>query len=114
MRASPREGQESRTGERQRSDQYGRRQRVSIVNAETTMPRLRHHAGELRLIDMDERGVVASFHIHLRLASNAVVDDHVQSIAFADWRHRAMGAILEQMIDLGFGREIDIVADLPP
>src|SRR5262249_53560113 len=86
------------------------RMNTSRVDAELRVPRVRHEARELRMAHMNERLVVAAFHVDVGPRVDAVVDDDVEAVALADRRHGAVDAVAEQLVDLAFGRERDVVA----
>jgi hypothetical protein len=44
-------------------------------------------ARKLRVTQMKQRLVIAGFHIDLRLCLDAIVDDEIQAVAFANGRH---------------------------
>ena len=52
------------------------------------MSRAGHQASELSLADVNQARVIAALDIDLGLLLNAVVDDHVELVAFADGRNR--------------------------
>src|SRR5215510_15671839 len=85
--------------------------RTSGADAELRMRRIRHEARELRMAHMNERLVVAAFHVDVGPLVDAVVDDDVEAIALADRRYGAVGAVAEQLVDLALGRERDVVAE---
>src|SRR5260370_18743092 len=95
-----------------RSDR--RRSRSSVVSAEAPVLGLRGYSGELRLTHVKQRLVIAGLKIALRLLLDAVVHNNVQTVALADRGHRAMGTVPEQLIDLHFIGQIDVIAGLPP
>src|SRR4030095_10485596 len=67
--------------ERYDSDQT---QRGSVVDTEPSVPGIGHQAGELCLIEVHQRGVIAALEIHVGLRVDAVVDDDVELVAGAD------------------------------
>src|SRR5262249_53454776 len=84
----------------------------SGVYAETPMRRIRGPLCKLRLTQMDECFVVTSLQIDLRLPIDALVDDHIESIAFANRRNGAVSAVPKQLIDLFLAGEDDPVPKL--
>ena len=74
----------------------------SKVHAEASVPRVRGQLGELRVREPHERRVVAGLEIDVALSVDRVVDDGVEAVALADRRNCAVGAIVEQLIDLAF------------
>ena len=62
---------------------------------------------------MNQGPVIAALEIDLGLLVNAVVDQRVQAVAFADGGDGAAHAVLEQFFDLEFRRQPDIIAELP-
>ena len=60
---------------------------------------------------MHERGVVAAFEIDVRLIADASLDDGVEAIAFADRRDRSGSAILEQLLELVFAGEGEVLSE---
>src|SRR5262245_66657937 len=69
------------------------RRRGSVVDAEAAVPSARHQPRELRLADVNERRVIAAFEIDVGLLLDAVVDDDVEIVAFADGGNRAELAV---------------------
>src|SRR5262245_35139489 len=67
-----------------------------VVDAEAAVPRARHQPRELRLADVNERRVIAAFEIDVRLLLDAVVDDDVEIVAFADGGNRAELAVRDR------------------
>ncbi len=61
---------------------------------------------------MDQRGVIAAFHVDLRLFSDAVIDDSIQRVAIANWGNSAADAVPEQLSDLVFAGQADIITEL--
>src|SRR6266576_3185277 len=59
----------------------------SVVRAKAPMQCVGRQARKLRMTEMKQRLVVAGFHIDLRLRLDAVVDDEIQSVAFANGRN---------------------------
>src|SRR5262245_5767189 len=90
------------------------RRRGSVVDAEPTVPRARHQPRELRLADVNERRVIAAFEINVGLLLDAVVDDDVEIVAFADGGNRTELAVRKQPLDLAFVGQSDVIADLLP
>jgi hypothetical protein len=84
------------------------------MNAESTVARIRGELGELRLFHMDQRPVIPAFQVDLWQMVDAFIDDNVKAVAFTDWRHGAVCAIPEQLVDLTLPGEIDDVTKLPP
>ncbi len=76
------------------------------------MSRAGHQASELSLADVNQARVIAALDIDLGLLLNAVVDDHVELVAFADGRNRPNRAVREQPLDFGFVSQTHIVPDL--
>src|SRR3982074_470166 len=83
----------------------------SVVRAKTPMPCVGRQSGKLRVTEMKQRLVIAGFHIDLRLCLDAIVDDEIQAVAFADGRNCTVRAVAEQPIDLGFIGHVDIVTE---
>src|ERR1700694_4885113 len=82
----------------------------SVVDAEPAVPGLRHQPRELRLVEMNQRRVIAALEIDVGWLLDAVVDDDVEIVAVADGRNRAERTVREQPLDLPFVRKIDVVA----
>ena len=85
---------------------------ASIVRAEVAAPGLRRQTRELRSLHADQRGVIAAFHIDVPPRIDAVVDDDVQPVAFAERRDGPAVAVLEQPFDFVLARQVDLVAEL--
>src|SRR5262249_14310057 len=85
-----------------------------VVDAEAAVPRARHQPRELRLADVNERRVIAAFEIDVGLLLDAVVDDDVEIVAFADGGNRAELAVRKQPLDLAFVGQSDVIARLLP
>jgi len=71
-------------------------------------------ARKLRVTHVKQRLVIASFHVDLRLCLDAIVDDDMQPVAFADGRNCTVCAVVEQLIDLGFIGHMGIVTEFCP
>ena len=71
-------------------------------------------ARKLRMTEMKQCLVIAGFHIDLWLCLDAIVDDDIQAVAFANGRNCTVCAVAEQLIDLGFIGHVDIVTELCP
>ena len=84
-----------------------------MLHAEAAVPRRGRQIGELRVAHMHQSRVIAALEKHLGLLLDAVVDDQVEAIALADGGDGAAHAVLEQIFDLAFAGEIDVVAKLP-
>src|SRR6516165_11414955 len=88
--------------------------RGSVVGAEPPVPRAQHQPRKLRLADVNQRRVIAAFEIDVGLLLDAVVDDHVEIVAFADGGNRAQRAVRKQPLDLAFVGQSDVIANLLP
>src|SRR5260370_19902863 len=84
----------------------------SIVDAEPSVPGFRHQPRELRLVQMNERGVIAALEIDVGRLLDAVVDDDVEIVALAECRHCAGCAVREQASDLLLVGHVDVAAAL--
>jgi hypothetical protein len=71
------------------------------MRAKAPMKCVGRQARKLRMTQMKPRLVIAGFHIDLRLRLDAIVDDEIQSVAFANGRNCTVRAVVEQPIDLG-------------
>jgi hypothetical protein len=71
-------------------------------------------ARKLRMTEMKRRLVIAGFHIDLRPRRDAIVDDEIQSVAFANGRNCTVRTVAEQPIDLGFIGHVNIVTEFCP
>jgi len=67
---------------------------------------------EFSAVHVNECGVVTTFHIDIGLCVDAVVNNNIESVAFADSRNSAARAVAEQLRNLFFGRKLDTVAYL--
>ena len=56
--------------------------------------------------------MIAAFHVDVPSGIDAVVDDDVQTVAFAERRYGPALAVLEQPFDFVFARQVDLVAEL--
>ena len=56
--------------------------------------------------------MIAAFHIDVPPRIDAVVDDDVQAVAFAERRYGPAVAVLEQPLDFVLARQVDPVAEL--
>jgi hypothetical protein len=81
------------------------------MRAKAPMKCVGRQARKLRMTQMKQRLVIAGFHIDLRLRLDAIVDDEIQSVAFANGRNCTVRAVAEQPIDLGFIGHVDIVTE---
>src|SRR5260221_12348761 len=88
--------------------------KCSVVRAKAPVRCIGRQPRKLRVTHMKQRLVIASFHIDVRLCLDAVVDDDIQPVAFADGRNRTVYAVAEQLIDLGLIGQVDVVAELLP
>ncbi len=86
----------------------------SIMCAKTPVRCVGRQARKLRVTHMKQRLVIASFHIDVRLCLDAVVDDYIQPVAFADGRNCPVCTVAEQRIDLGFIGDMDAVTEFCP
>ena len=86
----------------------------SVMCAKAAMQCVGRQARKLRMTQMKQRLVIAGFHIDLRLRLDAIVDDEIQSVAFANGRNCTVRAVAEQPIDLGFIGHVDIVTEFCP
>lgn len=68
-------------------------------------------ASKLRMTQIKQRLVIAGFHVDLRLCLDAIVDDEIQAVAFANGRNGTVRAVAEQLIDLGFIGHVNIVTE---
>jgi hypothetical protein len=89
-------------------------QLFSSVNTEAAVSCCRGKRCELRVCHMNERRVVSALEIDLRLPFDAVIDNSLEAVAFANWRNGARYAVIEQFFDLVLGCQVDIQAELPP
>src|SRR5207244_9091289 len=85
---------------------------ASIVRAEVAAPGLRRQSRELRALHADQRGVIAAFHVDVPPRIDAVVDDDVQPVAFAERRYGPAFTVLEKPFDFLLARQVDLVAEL--
>src|SRR5229473_608927 len=86
----------------------------SVVRAKTPMRCVGRQARKLRVTEMKQCLVITGFHIDLRLCLDAIVDDEIQAVAFANGRNCTVRAVAEQLIDLGFIGHVDIVTEFCP
>lgn len=86
----------------------------SVVRAKAPMHCVGRQARKLRVTQMKQRLVIASRHVDLRLCLDAIVDDEIQPVAFADGTNCTVCAVAEQLIDLGFICHVDIVTEFCP
>ena len=59
------------------------------VDAEAAVPCRRGKRCELRVAHMHQRRVIAALELNLRLLFDAVVDNGIETVAFANWRNGA-------------------------
>jgi len=83
----------------------------SVMCAKAPMQCVGRQARKLRMTQMKLRLVIAGFHTDLRLCLDAIVDDDIQPVAFANGRNGTVRAVAEQLIDLGFIGHVDIVTE---
>jgi len=81
------------------------------MQTEPIMPGVSRQLRELRLAHMDQRRVIACFKVNLGLAIDALIDEHLEPIAFAYGWHCPVGAILEQPVDFAFTGHIDVCTE---
>ncbi len=81
------------------------------MRTEASMPGMRGQARKLGATHLKQRLVIAGFHIDIRLRFDAVIDDDIQSVAFANGRNRTIRAIAEQPIDFRFIGHLDILTE---
>ena len=60
-----------------------------MAGAEAAMLRRGREVGELFLAHMHQRRVVSALEIDLRLLFDAVIDNGIEAVAFANWRNSA-------------------------
>jgi hypothetical protein len=84
------------------------------VDAEAAVTCRRGKRCELRVTHMHQRRVISALQIDVRLIFDAVVDNSIETVAFANWRNGAWHAVLEQLFDFMLGRQIDVQAELYP
>ena len=77
-------------------------------------PCLRREARELRMAQMNQCSVITTLQVHLCLFLDAVVDNNVEPIALAGRRDGAVSAVLEQLFNFMFSRQIDVKAKPHP
>ena len=82
------------------------------VDAEAAVPCRRGKRCELRVAHMHQRRVIAALEINLRLLFDAVVDNGIETVAFANWRNGAWHAVIEQLFDFVLGCQINVQAEL--
>jgi hypothetical protein len=63
---------------------------------------------------MNDRRVISALEIDLRLPFDAVIDNSLEAVTFANWRNGARYAVIEQLFDLVLGCQVNIQAELPP
>jgi len=80
------------------------------MDAEMPAPCVSREEGELRAAQMNQCRVIAALQIDLWLALYAVVDDNVEPIALARGGDRAGSAVIEQLFNFMFCRQIDVKA----
>ena len=61
---------------------------------------------------MDQCRVIAALHIDLRLVLDAIIDDNIQCVAIANRRDGAISAVSEQLSDLVFAGQVNIITEL--
>ena len=82
------------------------------MNTEAAVSCCRGKRCELRVCHMNERRVVSALEIDLRLPFDAVIDNSLEAVAFANWRNGARYAVIEQFLDLVLGCQVNIQAQL--
>ena len=77
-------------------------------NSMTQLPHLgmRHHFQELWHVHVQQVDVVAGFQINVLLPGQQRVDDHVQPIGLTQGRYGAALAIIEQVRQIAFARDL--------
>src|SRR5260370_14765378 len=84
---------------------------MSVMQTEPIMPGVSRQLCELRLAHMDQRRVIPCFKVNLGQAIDALIDEHLEPIAFAYGWHCPVGAILEQPFDFAFTGHIDVCTE---
>src|SRR4029077_6830199 len=84
------------------------------VNTEAPVSCCRGERCELRVCHVNERRVVSALEIDLRLPFDAVIDNGLEAVSFANWRNSAQYAVIEQLSDLVLGCQVNIQAELHP
>ena len=70
-------------------------QLLAGVNTEAAVSCCRGKRCELRVCHMNERRVVSTLEIDVRLLFDAVIDNSLEAVAFANWRNGARHAVIE-------------------
>ena len=71
---------------------------------------MRHHFQELWHVHVQQVDVVAGFQINVLLPGQQRVDDHVQPIGLTQGRYGAALAIIEQVRQIAFARDLPFAA----
>ena len=66
---------------------------LSIVDAEASVLCVRSDLRKLSMSHMDQRLVIAAFHIDLRLLIDALIDNNIKAVALANRGNRAASAV---------------------
>src|SRR5262245_45475528 len=86
----------------------------SVVDAETAVPRRRRERSELRMGHMNQRLMIATLQVHLRLVVDTVVDHRIKPVALTGWGNSAGQAVIEQFFDFVLVRQLNVQAKLRP
>src|SRR5947207_5884979 len=84
------------------------------MTAEASVQRVGRQACKLRMIHMEQRLMIARFHINLGLRFDGIVDDEVEPIAPANGWNCTVCAVAKQRINLAFIGYVDVATKLRP
>jgi hypothetical protein len=84
------------------------------MDTETAVPRRRRERSKLRVAHMNQRLMIATLQVNLRLVLDTVVHHRIKPITLTGWRNRAGPTVIEQFFDFVLGGELNIQAKLCP